>query len=142
MAGVTELACVVLCLRAQPEVVDTVRSVKDQVDELVVVNTGGGDANALLASAGLGDVTVVHRDERHFAGGARNLGIEHTRAPFVAFLAADNIAHPGWGEGRRRRHRAGAKAVASCMVALPRRAAPGLAAHMIMFHTRSPTAPV
>ena len=137
----SELACVVLCLRAQPEVVDAVRSVADQVDELVVVNTGGGDAKALLAAAGLGDVTVVHREERHFPGGARNLGIEHTSAPFVSFLAADNVAHPGWGDGRRRRHRAGAKAVAACMVALPDEATPGLAAHMIMFHTRAPTAP-
>jgi glycosyltransferase involved in cell wall biosynthesis len=138
---VTELACVVLCLAAQPELVDAVRSVKDQVDELVVVNTGGGDARATLSRAGLGDVTVVHREERHFPGGARNLGIEHTSAPYVSFLAADNIAHPGWGDGRRRRHRAGAKAVASCMVALPDDPSSALAAHMLMFHTRSPTTP-
>src|SRR4029077_1279143 len=43
-------------------------------------------------------------------------GIEATRAPYVAFLAGDCVAMPGWVAGRLRFHRVGALAVASAIV--------------------------
>lgn len=59
---------------------------------------------------------TLERAERLFAGGARNLGIAATRAPFVAFLASDCRADPGWVAERLRLHRAGEAAVASAML--------------------------
>jgi glycosyltransferase involved in cell wall biosynthesis len=107
-----ELACIVLSYRDEPWLVDAVRSVLDQDElaEVFVVNSGGGDPARRLVSAGL-DVPVVNRPDRLYAGGARNIGIRESRAPFVAFLAADCVALPGWVAGRLREHRAGAAAV-------------------------------
>jgi glycosyltransferase involved in cell wall biosynthesis len=109
-----ELACAVLSYRDEPFLVDAVRSVLDQdvPIEVVVVNSGGGDPAARIAAAGLA-VPVYSVAQRLYPGAARNAGIERTRAPFVAFLAADCLAAPGWAVSRIRAHRDGAAAVAS-----------------------------
>ncbi len=56
-------------------------------------------------------------------GSARNAAVAAARGEIVAFLAADNLAEPGWVGGRLRAHRAGHPAVASAMT-LHRPAAP------------------
>lgn len=114
--GLPELAVVVLSLGAPGELVEAVRSVLDQSvsTELVVVNSGGGDARGLLARAAL-DVPVFETTERLFVGAARNVGIQHTRARWVAFLACDCLAAPDWASERLRLHREGASMVASAM---------------------------
>jgi glycosyltransferase involved in cell wall biosynthesis len=108
------LACAVLSYRDEPNLVHAVRSVLDQdvPVEVVVVNSGGGDPQARLAAAGI-TVPVHSVEERLYPGAARNVGIDLTSAPFVAFLAADCLATPGWAAARLRAHRAGASAVAS-----------------------------
>lgn len=138
-----ELACVVLSLADEPGLVAAVRSLAEQAGEpleVVVVNTGGGDAGATLARVGL-EVPVVERGERLFAGGARNLGIAATRASWVAFLAADCLAAPGWAAGRLRRHRAGAPAVASALEPAAPRNPASWAAHVALYARRMPGAP-
>ncbi len=111
------LAIVVLSVGAAPELADAVRSVLDQGGpvEIVVVNSGGGDVAPLLPAAGR-DIRVISVDEILWPGAARNRGIEATSAPFVAFLAADCTAQPGWVAARLRRHLRGAPAVASAIV--------------------------
>lgn len=111
-----ELACAVLSYQDEPFLVEAVRSVLDQgiPVEVVVVNSGGGDPAGRLAAAGL-DVPVHSVPHRLFPGAVRNLGIDQTRAPYVAFLAADCVATPGWAAARLRAHRAGAAAVASVL---------------------------
>jgi glycosyltransferase involved in cell wall biosynthesis len=110
------LACVVLSLECAPGLVAAVRSLADQEPrpEIVVVNSGGGEPAPVLRAAGL-DVAVVDRREPLLPGAARNLGIAATRGRFLAFLAADCRAEPGWVAGRLHAHRAGARAVASVM---------------------------
>ena len=109
-----ELACVVLSYRDEPFLVEAVHSVINQGApiEVVVVNSGGGDPAGRLAAAGL-DVPVHSFADRLFPGAARNVGIERTHAPYLAFLAADCLAAPGWAAARLSEHRAGAAAVAS-----------------------------
>ncbi len=109
-----ELACAVLSYRDEPFLVDAVRSVLDQgiPIEVVVVNSGGGDPADRLAVAGLG-VPVHSFPDRLYPGAVRNVGIDQTRARYIAFLAADCLATPGWAAARLREHRAGAGAVAS-----------------------------
>ncbi len=111
-----QLACVVLSLGDAPTLVDAVRSLLSQSApvEIVVVNSGGGNPVETLSRAGM-DVKVINREARLFPGAVRNIGIEATGAPFVAFLAADCVAEPGWVEGRVKRHCAGSLAVSSAV---------------------------
>jgi len=109
-----ELACAVLSYRDEPFLVEAVRSVLDQSVpmEVLVVNSGGGDPAGRLAAAGI--IVPVHSfEDRLYAGAARNVAIERSNARYLAFLAADCLAVPGWAEARMREHRAGAAAVAS-----------------------------
>ena len=73
-----------------------------------------------------------------FVGSARNIGIDASTAPYIAFLASDCTAKPGWVRNRMRRHRAGASAVASAVVpSVPENYA-SLAAHFLMHWRRRP----
>ena len=142
MADGPELAVVVIGFRAPAEMVAAVRSVLDQNMplEIVVVNSGGGNAAMLLAHAGL-DVRTIELEHRLFAGAARNLGIAATKAPFVAFLADDCLACPGWAETRLQHHREGAAAVASAIVNSHPRNLVACAAHLVSHMRRLPGLP-
>ena len=141
MASEAGLACAVLSFCDEPGLVDAVRSLLDQSDpvEVVVVNSGGGDPAAQLRAKGI-DVPVVSRDERLFAGAVRNLGIDATNARYVAFLAADCVAEPGWAAGRIRAHRSGADAVASAMSNPFPEKASAAAAFLLLHNRRTPHA--
>ena len=139
MAGIPELAVVVIGFRAPAEMVAAVRSVLDQNTplEIVAVNSGGGNAEALLRNAGI-DVSVIEVEGRLFAGGARNVGISATQAPFVAFLAGDCLARPRWAEVRLEHHRQGAVAVASAILNSHPRHLVACAAHLVTYMRRLP----
>jgi hypothetical protein len=136
------MAVVVMAVGAPPELTACVQSLLAQQGaiEVIVVNSGGGDARARLP-AEADHVKLLAFDEILWPGGARNRGIEATDAPFIAFLAADCLAESGWVEARLARHRAGAVAVASSVV----NSAPGSivawAAHIALFGRRLPATP-
>lgn len=136
------LAVVVLAVGAPPELAGAVASLVGQEPrpELVVVNSGGGDAAGQLAENGL-EVPVIGRRELLATGAARNVGIAGTRARFVAFLAADCRAEPGWVAARLRAHGAGAAAVASAIVNPRPRNLPSCAAHLSLHVRRWPGVP-
>ena len=137
-----ELACVVLSYRDQPGLPDAVRSMLEQDErvEVVVVNSGGGDPARSLGS--MADaVRVIDRAEPLNVGAARNLGIAATRAPFIAFLAADCIAEPGWARGRLREHRAGALAVSSAVTSATPRNVFATTGHLLLYSDRLPGTP-
>ena len=136
----TELACAVLSYRDEPALIAAVRSLLEQEEEveLVVVNSGGGDPAGRLQAEGV-DVPVVNVPERLYPGGARNVGIDATTAPYLAFLAADCIAEPGWVAGRLRDHRGGAVAVASTLTNAYRDSRAACASYLLL-HNRLVTA--
>lgn len=111
-----QLACAILSYRDEPFLVEAVRSVLNQeiAIEVIVVNSGGGKVVEKLQAAGL-DVPVYNVEERLYPGAVRNIGVDQTRAPYIAFLAADCLAEPGWATARLREHQAGAAAVASVL---------------------------
>jgi glycosyltransferase involved in cell wall biosynthesis len=137
-----ELAVVVISLRGELGLVDAVRSLLDQdpKPEVVVVNSGGGDPETTLAKAVV-DVTVIEHPSPVFPGTARNLGVRATRAPFVAFLAADCRAEPGWVAERLRMHRQGAGAVASVMTNGAPGSATAQATHLLAYSRRMASTP-
>lgn len=140
--GAKQLACVVLSLANEPGLVAAVRSLLAErpAPEIVVVNSGGGDPAATLRAAG-GDVPVIDLPNPLPPGAVRNLGIEATSAPFVAFLAADCTVEPGWVAARLAAHRAGAAAVASALTVAPPRTLSAYASHLLLHHRRRAEAP-
>lgn len=132
-----ELCCAVLSYRDEPFLVEAVRSLLDQSVpvEVVVVNSGGGEPAQRLARAGI-SVPVISVPERLYAGGVRNIGIRHTKAPLVAFLAADCLATAGWAAGRIAAHRSGAPAVASVLTNAEPESGIGWAALLLIHHRR------
>lgn len=137
----SDLAVVVIGFRAQEDLCAAVASLRaQQAAEIVVVNSGGGPTREKLGPH-LGHIRLIEVDAPLLVGAARNVGIDASRAPFVAFLAGDCTAAPGWIEARLKAHRAGARAVASA-VAPPEDAGYWTrAAHLFLFGLRSPRLP-
>ena len=135
----SDLACIVLSLGDPPSLVLAARSLLSQNEpaEVVVVNSGGGNPAESLRAAGI-DVKVINHPSRLFPGAARNAGILATRAPYVAFLASDCIAEPGWIEGRLKRHRSGCQAVSSAVTNYDARNLWSWVAHIGLFSRRMP----
>jgi glycosyltransferase involved in cell wall biosynthesis len=137
-----DLAVVVISLRNEPGLVDAVRSLTSQQPrpEIVVVNSGGGELGATLDAAEI-EVRSIEFSRPLLPGAARNRGVRATSAPFVAFLATDCRAEPGWVAGRLRRHRAGARAVSSVIINDAPRSASSSAAHLLLFPGRMASTP-
>ncbi|WP_373355964.1 glycosyltransferase [Pseudoroseicyclus sp. CXY001] len=139
----SDLAAIVIGLGAPASLAAAVASLRQggAAPEIVVVNSGGGDARAAL-----GDqapfVRLVAVEERLMPGAARNVGIDASRAPYVSFLAADCLASPGWTERRLALHRAGHAAVSAGVTPAPDLAPLPLAAHLHMHISRDPAAPL
>lgn len=123
-------------------VIDAVRSVLQQSvpAEVVVVHSGPGDLPTLLSAHGL-DVRIVRSDQPLRPGGTRNLGIASTSAPYVAFLADDCVATPGWVEARIAEHACGTQSVASALDCHAPSRPVALAAHLCLFVNRMPRTP-
>lgn len=137
-----ELATIVIGYRAPADLVGAVRSLLDQSEptEILVVNSGGGDIATLLAGARI-SVPTLGFGERLRVGAARNAGIGATSAPYVAFLASDCRARPGWVAARLARHRSGERAVASAVVNSRPDSLIATAAHVSLFMRRLPGLP-
>lgn len=137
-----DLSVIVIALDAQPELVGAVRSLHSQRPrpEIVVVNSGAQGAATLLSPAGP-DVTVVESSRRLFPGAARNVGIAAAHGTYVAFLAADCTARPGWVASRLESHRAGAAVVSSPVVNANPWNPFSAAAHILLFASRLPGGP-
>jgi glycosyltransferase involved in cell wall biosynthesis len=76
------------------------QSLPEERYEVHVVDTGedgAGDLVAELAKSWDGRLTY-HRAERRGPGRQRNLGIERTSAPYLAFTDADCVPEPQWLE--------------------------------------------
>jgi glycosyltransferase involved in cell wall biosynthesis len=136
-----ELTCVVLSVGNPPELLAAVQSLLDQQQpiEIVVVNSGGGDASHALAR--WSEIRVIEFPHRLLPGAARNAGIAATAAPYVAFLASDCIAEGGWVRARLDAHRQGAAAVASAVTNPFRRNVVAWTSYVSLFSRRMPGVP-
>lgn len=96
----------------------SVRSVVDQDSTMpfeVVVVTSGGDESGSVVAAAWPDLPLHDSAERLLPGGARNVGVRMARGRYVAFLAADCRAEPGWVDARIRAHATGHRVVAGAV---------------------------
>lgn len=140
--AIATMAVIVIGFRAQPGLVDAVASLleQDEPAEIVVVNSGGGDPARLLAPYAA-RIRLIDVQASLYAGAARNIGIDASRAPRIAFLAGDCRARPGWIRARLAAHERGARAVASAIVPSDPGDDLALAAHLCLFGARSPETP-
>lgn len=138
------LSVVVMGYRNEATSVEAVASVLGQhVSEAVevVFVTSGGDRSADLVRRYFPRVVVNESSERLFPGGARNLGVALTRGEYVAFLAADCVAEPGWIAARLAAHRAGHPVVAGAMTTIGRSRPSVWAFRYLLFCGRLPGRP-
>jgi len=106
-----QLAAVVIALGRPSAAVEAVRSLLCQIPrvEVLVVNSGAGMAK-IFSDHGI-NVPVIESETIMSAGAAKNIGINATVAPFVAFLGADCIVRPDWSRRRSFFHLSGASTV-------------------------------
>jgi len=112
-----ELAVVVLAVGAPAELKTAIESLQRQPVplEIVVVNSGGGDPHTALPNRD-GNIKVVSIPNMLWPGAARNVGINASRAPWIAFMASDHIAEENWAAARLELHYSGHLAVACAVV--------------------------
>ena len=133
-----EMVVVVIGFRAQEELLAAVRSLLDQDEaaEIVVVNTGGGAVERILVPV-LERIRLITVETPMYVGAARNIGVDASRAPWVAFLAGDCTARARWVSGRMSRHRAGALSVATAVIDESDCTLTGQAANRLRYSSRS-----
>ena len=136
------MTVVVLALGADPLLVRAVTSILDQDEpaDVIVVNSNGGNAGQLLLRHGL-DVKVIEIETLLFPGGARNAGIAEAKTAYIAFLACDCVAAPGWIRERLKFHLAGAAVVACAMMPVRPHHLISWADHLLLFPHRLPHLP-
>jgi glycosyltransferase involved in cell wall biosynthesis len=96
-ASTTAISVVVPCYNAERWITATLRSVLAQDGpplDIVVVDDGSVDNSAALVQQQFPQVRLLRQPNRGVAA-ARNLGIEHSRGEWVAFIDADDIWLPG-----------------------------------------------
>lgn len=63
--------------------------------EIIVVHSGSHDPTEKLENLDE-RIRVIHREERTFAGDARNIGLQEVISPWVAFIDSDVLPGIGW----------------------------------------------
>ncbi len=137
-----EMAVIVMAYKAPPSLTAAVLSILEQAPdiEIIVINSGGGNAQSQLLDAGI-TVPVVESPSRLLPGGARNLGIHLSKSRYISFLAADCTAEAHWIEERLKMHLQGHTAVASTLLCHRPRHPIAIAAHLSLFFRRMPRTP-
>jgi GT2 family glycosyltransferase len=107
----------------------------------VVVVTSGGDGSAAAVRTAFPDVAVVESPTQLLPGGARNAGLGATSGEFVAFVAADCEARPGWVAGLLATHRRGHPVVAAALTNAGPDRPWAWASHFDLFSARLPGRP-
>lgn len=137
------IAVVVIGYRSSPDLASAVASLRAQEPacEIVVVNSGGGPIERILAPH-LDHIRLISTEHRLFAGAARNIGIDASRAGIVGFLASDCQALPDWVAGRLRAHGLGARSVSNPVVPEPGASPVSVAGLKLRYSARSPDTPI
>lgn len=76
-----------------PETIDSVLQQNFQEYELIVVDDGSTDGTRTLLQSYPSRVKYLYQ-ENHGPSAARNLGVRHARAPWIAFQDSDDLSNP------------------------------------------------
>lgn len=136
-----ELAVVVLAVGALPELPAAVASLLAQSERLEIVLVRSATSEVETPAWVPKTVQELRSPLLLPTGAARNRGVSATSAPWVAFLAGDSRALPGWAAGRLEAHRAGAPAVAAAVVNDSPSSLVAWAGSIALHHRRWPRVP-
>jgi GT2 family glycosyltransferase len=75
-------------------VVEALQQQEPPVHHIIVSHSGSGDLSSLLKDKP--NVTVLHSDDRLFAGAARNRGLQLATTEWAAFIDEDILVDQGW----------------------------------------------
>jgi glycosyltransferase involved in cell wall biosynthesis len=141
-AAGSDLSVVVMAIDAPPSLAEAVESLVRQHPrpEIIVVNSGTEGAAQRIRHLDPA-ITVIECRRRLLPGATRNVGIAAGHGRYVAFLAADCIAQPGWVAHRLSVHRAGADVVSTPVMNLYPLNPFASASHVLLFSTRLPGTP-
>lgn len=93
----TGIAVVIPVYGAGPHLEEVVASLERQLsDDSRIVISHSGDGNPTNRFAANSRVTVLHSDDRLFAGAARNRGMALADTEWVAFVDEDVVPAPDW----------------------------------------------
>lgn len=114
-----EICVIVMSTDSDARSVAAAQSVLDDAPnvEVAIVNTGKGSLKKNIQSIE-NQVILVETNYRQYAGGTRNIGINVTHAPIVAFLAADCKVTKNWVKIRIDAHKSH-RSVASALIPMP-----------------------
>jgi glycosyltransferase involved in cell wall biosynthesis len=94
-----DVSVIIPSFRSQRTIERQVRSVVEQdfdgTMEIIVADSSDDGSDQLIRER-LPEVRLTHSDRRLYPGAARNLGVENSRGPVLAFLDSDAIAQPDW----------------------------------------------
>ena len=110
-----DTSVIIPCHNGEKHLAEAVESVRQQtfaVREIIIVDDGS-DIPVSAPSNWDGPPLRIVRTPNRRAGAARNTGLAHTTAEFVAFLDADDLWHPRKVEAQTNSLTANPKAVAS-----------------------------
>lgn len=95
-----EVSVIIPVYNCEAYIREAVRSVQRQTFadwELILVNDGSTDRSGEICrslAAGDSRIRVIEKENGGGGGEARNVGMEHARAPFIAFLDSDDEYRP------------------------------------------------
>ena len=102
-ASAPKVSVIIPCFNGRETLPRTLRAVTDQQGvedfEILVVDSSN-DGTEKLVEEQFPRVRLFHREEKTLPGAARNIGVQHSRAPLIAFTDADCVppvdcARPG-----------------------------------------------
>jgi len=132
---------IVLAYNSRNRIDTALRSLREQdltgEIEVVLVDSGTDDCVAYVACE-YPEVRIVHSPLRLWPGKARNRGLQAARGEFVAFLADDTAADPGWLSARLAVHRSGAQAVGGAITNGTPRSRIGTAGYLLEYSALLP----
>ena len=117
------------------------RSVRGQTspeDVEIVIVASSPASLALVDLTHCPEVALVPTEVALLPGETRNRGVAATTSDFIAFIASDCVAEPGWVAERVRLHQEGYGAVAGSVTYNGPRTPWGLGAHFFLFGYRAP----
>jgi GT2 family glycosyltransferase len=94
-----DISVIIPTYNSQETIVNCLESLKNQKTEKrfeVIVVDSSSDNTLKLIKEAYSNASVYHFSERKYAGGARNVGIAHSRAPIIAFMDSDCTVDEDW----------------------------------------------